>query len=131
MKSVATIRQLMFRFTENNEGILKPVCFVIDFAPKKKEKRTLPFFEAHRFFACGCTVLDVLSGLTKRSKARHPLAVLKFGFYHGEKVTVWESYLRRSCVICGRVPQLFASMTRSTSLAGSVKPQSHDVHKKP
>jgi hypothetical protein len=33
----------MFRFTENNEGIFKPVCFVIDFAPKKRERGVLPF----------------------------------------------------------------------------------------
>jgi hypothetical protein len=43
MKSVATIRQLMFRFTENNEGILNPVCFVIDFAPKKRKRGRYPF----------------------------------------------------------------------------------------
>jgi hypothetical protein len=74
----------MFRFTGNNEGILKLVCFVIDFAPKKgKEDATL--FEAHRLFACGCAVLDVLSGLKKRSKGR---AVRWRFFYQGSAASL-------------------------------------------
>jgi hypothetical protein len=41
----------MFRFTENNEGIFKPVCFVIDFAPKKgKEEKGALLFSKHTAF---------------------------------------------------------------------------------